>query len=318
MPGARYLEESRQLYKDYIRPMIKDKYTAYAGRIAAGLTGEGSECFGFDDGISRDHDLAPGLCLWLSEETFAEIGADLQKDYEEQVNAFTDALPYEERIAAKKAFSGMARRRGVFEIFSFYEGILHFELKRQAPYLTEADKLSINEAFLAAAVNGEVFADEEGLFTDIRKSLASYGGREFELRLKGALHDFSQSGQYNYARMMARGELTAARICIYRACESMMRLAYILSRRRAPFYKWMRRGIDELDRVKELSPISDKLIQASPDPEAWKTFDYRSGQINTADKAVQLIEEAAMLILNELREQGITDGKDTFLDIYAR
>ena len=72
------LELSEQLYRDKVRAAIESEFPDYAPRIAVGLAGPGSECFGYDDEISRDHDFAPRLCLWLTEADAKEIGARLQ------------------------------------------------------------------------------------------------------------------------------------------------------------------------------------------------------------------------------------------------
>ena len=63
--------------------MIHEEFPNYEARIAVGLVGEGSECFGYNDAISRDHDFALGFCLWLSEEDYRSIGGMLQKSYEQ-------------------------------------------------------------------------------------------------------------------------------------------------------------------------------------------------------------------------------------------
>ena len=59
----RGLELSRKYYEEYGRPMLQEKYPEYVPRIAAGLAGEGSECLGYDDEFSSDHDYGPGFCL---------------------------------------------------------------------------------------------------------------------------------------------------------------------------------------------------------------------------------------------------------------
>ena len=41
------------------------------------LVGHGSECYGFDDALSRDHDFGPRVCLWLTADDYAEFGERL-------------------------------------------------------------------------------------------------------------------------------------------------------------------------------------------------------------------------------------------------
>ena len=59
------LELSRGFFEEYGLPMLKAQFPALMPYLAAGLCGSGSECFGFDDDVSRDHDFEPGFCLFL-------------------------------------------------------------------------------------------------------------------------------------------------------------------------------------------------------------------------------------------------------------
>ena len=108
------------------KPLIADKYPEYQGRIAAGLVGHGSECYGFDDDLSRDHDFGPRFCLWLTDEDYAAIGERLQADYEALPQSFMGYGPRESTARAQ----GAGRRDGVFRIGDFFESITGY---RQAP-----------------------------------------------------------------------------------------------------------------------------------------------------------------------------------------
>ena len=73
------LEAARRLYAEKGAAIIHEHFPEYEGRIAVGLAGSGSQCLGFDDEISRDHDFEPGFCLWLTDADDARIGIELAR-----------------------------------------------------------------------------------------------------------------------------------------------------------------------------------------------------------------------------------------------
>ena len=63
------LELSRAFYGQYGAPMLHEQFPEAEKLIAVGLIGSGSECLGFDDEVSQDHDFEPGFCLLLPDES---------------------------------------------------------------------------------------------------------------------------------------------------------------------------------------------------------------------------------------------------------
>ena len=157
------LEISIRYYWDHGYPLIEQKFGLYKERIATGLIGEGSECFGFDDEISRDHDWGPRFCLWLNKQDYQEIGLRLKKELA--------SLPAEyEGIEPGETTEWGKNRAGVFEIGGFYKRFIGFdhiptELK---------DWRVLNEIQLAACTNGKVFTDPLGEFTRFRLALKKF------------------------------------------------------------------------------------------------------------------------------------------------
>ena len=76
MPG---LELCRQFYLLCGAPLIERTFGENGRRFAAGLAGAGSDCLGFDDELSRDHDFGPGFCLWLTDEDDETFGGELER-----------------------------------------------------------------------------------------------------------------------------------------------------------------------------------------------------------------------------------------------
>ena len=61
------LELSREYFEKTAFPAMQKKFPDLSLRIAAGLVGNGSECFGYDDEQSRDHDWGIDFFIWLPE-----------------------------------------------------------------------------------------------------------------------------------------------------------------------------------------------------------------------------------------------------------
>ena len=53
------LELSKAYFDAYGLPMLRERFPRLLPLLAAGLTGSGSECWGYDDEWSRDHDFEP-------------------------------------------------------------------------------------------------------------------------------------------------------------------------------------------------------------------------------------------------------------------
>ncbi len=309
----RLLVRSREFYEKYGKRMIHEKFPEYESRIAVGMVGAGSDCFGFDDEISMDHDYGVGFCMWLTKEDYKEIGEQLHWAYEELLK---EAGEYNEE------YSRLADRRGVFGIQDFYEEYLG------QGYNLEEGLYTYEDYQLAAATNGEVYRDDLGEFSSIRSGLLKYyNDKEWRHKLVKSLHIFSQCGQSNYARMMSRGDYVTANLCIYKAIEAAMDIAYLLAKSYAPYYKWKFKGIDKLiaegkwqteGKLSDINKLLEKLTALGDQRDAWEGVTYNPAVLNYHDKKIMLIDRIAEIILGELKAQDLAQGDDLFLQNYER
>lgn len=293
------LERSREFYENVGKVMIQKRFPAYEKRIAIGLVGEGSDCFGFDDKISMDHDYEVGFCMWVTEEDYKVIGKALQEEY----NKLTH---HEGRLR---------ERRGVFTINAFYNGLLETSVNYEKDFVLDYAKTK--EMLLAVATNGSVFRDDMGLFSSVREKLLDYYPEHiWRNKLALNMHEFSQYAQSNYSRMMARHDDITSNLCISKAVESAMNLIYLLSKRYAPYYKWKRKGLEDVALAKKVLPLLEEVVALPVQSKAWKNVTYQATDVNTKDKCVELFEMIAEELLKELKRQELVSGEDVFLEQY--
>ncbi len=236
------LELARRYYEEFGRAMIAEHFPDYEGRIAVGLAGSGSDCLGFDDDVSADHDSGAGFCLWLTDDDYENIGFRLAREYSK--------LPAEFMGVPKGRVNSYGSSHfGVKSISGFYTP---FTGRAGAPE-TNAEWLYTPEFSLAAAVSGEVFRDDLGEFTAVRERIKN--GMPEDVRLKkiaARVIAAAQSGQYNYPRCLAHGETGAAVLAAAEFVRNTASLIYLINRRYAPFYKWLLRGMRGLGQLSHL------------------------------------------------------------------
>ncbi|MBQ7718398.1 MAG: DUF4037 domain-containing protein [Clostridia bacterium] len=277
------LELSRKYYEEFGKPMIYEKFPHLVPYVAAGLCGQGSECLGFDDEVSRDHDFEPGFIVFLPDE-----------DIIDRRQAFLLERAYS---SLPKEFCGV-RRSNIAPVGGARHGVIRtadfFNKTVGTPdgSLSLTSWLTVPDCSLCEATNGEIFEDNYGEVTKIRKNLSSMPEDARRKRLSGRLLMMAQSGQYNYPRCLAHGETAAAQLCAFEFSKRGAEAVFLLNRRPMPYYKWSFRAMRSLDTLSDLADTFEYLITADNSPE-------------NADTKKEVIESVCKLISDEVAARGI-------------
>ena len=286
----RGLDEARLFYEQQGRAMLRERFGEVEGRIAVGLAGHGSQCFGFDDAVSRDHDFDRGFCLWLTDEDDARFGVALARAYRELCGRSTSAQ-------SMMAESGLGVRR-ISDFYRRYTG------SAGAPESWQ-QWLSLPSWALAEATNGEVWRDDLGAFSAVRETLQK--GMPEDVRRKklaARVITMAQAGQYNYPRCLSHGEAGAAMLALTEFVRAAMETIFLLNRRHMPYYKWSLRAMRTLPLLADMAEPLEFLLTGENGGEA-------------DGLKLQLVEDICASVLRELKEQGLTSGSGAYLEAHA-
>ena len=291
------LELSKEYYERFGEPMLKAKFPDVFDKIACGLCGSGSECFGYDDEISKDHDFEPGFCIFLPGEDIVDRRTAflMERAYSE--------LP-KEYGGAKRSLMAPAggRRRGVIRSADF------FSARTGSPGAPEsfAQWFSVPEYALAEAVNGEVFYDGLGEFSKVRDSIRNMPEDVRLKKLAGCLMMMSQSGKYNFERCTRHKETGAAQLAVVEFVRYALRAAFLLNKSFAPYYKWVFRALRELPELPELAEPLEYLLCGINGEASFETRLFT-------------IEEICAAVAAKAREQGVSENlcEDIEKDAYS-
>ena len=380
------LKLARAFWTQMGKPMIATKYPQYAGRIAAGLVGHGSECYGFDDTYSQDHDFGPRFCLWLTDEDYAAIGEQLEADYEalprkfsvdaqgrvtfeaharsdasgafpsagagstvipDATNAPTPGTATDDTATAESGAAssdvaeamttpidaplspvtpraqGANRRDGVFRIGDFFESITGY---RTAPAQTAPHEwLMLAESTLAAATNGEVFADPTGQFSKTRQGFKDMPDDVRLALISKRLGMIAQAGQYNLPRSLKRGDGAAAWLSIHEFVQATASLVFLVNVPMVvgymPYYKWQFAALRKLSgsMFALLPNVGEQLetVMRLSSAACYGGAGFGEGGKGAApaiEKINDIVEQIAVDIVKELKREHLTTSGETFLE----
>ena len=285
---------SREYFFDAAEPELKRAFPKLYPRLAAGLVGNGSECFGYDDEISRDHDWGVDFFIWTLDDDRAMIPA-LQEWKDNLFNAHPPKFT--------RSRSEYGARVGVMSCGDFYYSLIGAP---EAP-TSLREWIRAPEENFAMAVNGEVFIDGPGRFLKTRELIL--GGYPEDLRLKrlaAKCMALAQTGQYNHGRVALRKDWVTLRSVLSRFNDSAIAMTFLLNRAHRPYYKWAHRAVSDLRILgKETARLLLMIAEL--------------GGLDTESQAARqrYISELCTLFVCELKAQNLTDSDDWFLSTHG-
>lgn len=230
---------SERYFTQAALPLLRAHLPELAGRCAAGLcaggldVGCGSEVYGYDDLLSRDHNWGPRFFLFLSEPDYAQYADAVRTLFAQRLPAAFEGLMIAPTTAQAMHFhvtSPLRNAQATLDISSLP--------------VSDTDWYVIPEHRLAEYAAGSVYYDPLEMLRPLKARMAQYPANVLRKRLAGAFFMMHAAG--NALRCAKRGEFAACRGYVDMAVASAQRAALLLHRRYTPHIKWRMRALREL------------------------------------------------------------------------
>ena len=299
------LDLCESFFNECARPLLSKYYPGL--RYSAGLLGWGSDVLGYDDEVSADHNWGPRFYLFLDEE-------DKNKKRELH-EMFSERLPYEHRgfsvnFSAGDEIGGDVKQMEAvsegkvshfIEIFTFDEYLADRYLgTSDLKNLSNLDWLAFSEHRLLGLTSGKIFRDDLGLKNKLE--ILRFYPDSVRLYLIASNWSIIAEEQAFVKRCTDVGDEIGSALVCGRIADRLMRLAFLYSRRYAPYGKWFGKAFSEL-------PVSDELKNALLKAVTASGIETRESEIVLAQK----------LTADMHNEAGITDFiKIEITDYYER
>lgn len=299
---------AKRLWNIRLKPEFDEKFGIVMQRAAVGLAGYGSDCYGYEDIASRDHDWGPGVCIWLPKEEFTKYSKQMQELYDELTkepfegykrntsshgNGRVGVISLDDFVSE---FVGDGCAKLLFEAVSAGVDITKLKGNRHLDQIW----LSVPETGFGALINGELFESGDGVFERVRHIIkGGYPKNLMYLKLAQNCALFSQNLQYNYRRMCLRNDMVSTKLMLANGVKAAYGIIYGINSAYLPHDKWIPRAVTALMFGAEVGSYIEKVYA-----EAEKIQPGRLTE-RGLDAVVKEINELAWYLIDEMRRANV-------------
>lgn len=242
------LELAKRFYRHVVAPLLGSE------PHAAALLGDGSEVLGYDDVVSTDHNFGPRLQLFLGGTADPQpVRVRLQRELPEHFEGFPVRFPYAGRHGGQPHHQ--------IEVATAERYFTQRLTIDPVDGLSLADWLLTPTQIFAALTAGAVFHDPHGELGRRRAALAWFPEDVWRYVLAAGWLRIGQEEAF-VGRAGGAGDDRGSRIVTARLARELVRLAFLIERRWAPYSKWLGRAFAELALAPRLGPHLDAAMAA--------------------------------------------------------
>ena len=170
---------------------------------------------------------------------------------------------------------------------------------------------------LATVTNGSLFEGKDTVFGRIYANLKKgYPQGVKRRKLAQTLGLICQSGQYNYERMMKRGELESAVWMLHEMEQQTIQLLYLVNDVYMPHKKWQLIMARQLKEGQDILRQIEVLMTECPSLDSYRQREAVDwiGITNADDPVVEQIQQIAESVVQLLKRMGYTTSDAVYLE----
>lgn len=259
------LDLCESFFTEIAKPILARAFPSLC--YSAGLIGDGSDVLGFDDLISTDHAWGPRFLLFLPsdehEATRSRIADIFSAQLPYQYKGYSVHFsPPDERDGGTRVQEDINAGRvdPLIQYHTRTSFFLHYLGWNPTEEVAISQWLTFPEHRLLGLTSGRMFHDELGVDETRRKF--TYFPRDVWLWMMASQWKLIAEEEPFIGRCGMVGDDLGSRVVAARQVQRLMRLAFLLEKRYAPYSKWLGTAFDQLASATALSPILQQVLAA--------------------------------------------------------